>query len=165
MPAAGPEARNDGDLRHTWDQGPQRLPTNDHDRRPPMATTMGKSCEGTPDDHVHARCRATWKRRAVTPPLDIVGVDYSAEAEVAAKWAVREAELRLDDVLLVHAYEVPLLPSSSREAAIAQGRQERQDLLDKVAATLAVPPRMHLEQLIEITARSPCCHGCLSGPN
>jgi nucleotide-binding universal stress UspA family protein len=45
--------------------------------------------------------------------LIIVGVDGSAEAEAAAKWAVREAELREDDVLLVHAYEVPLLPSST----------------------------------------------------
>jgi nucleotide-binding universal stress UspA family protein len=80
----------------------------------------------------------------------IVGVDGSAEAEAAAKWAVREAELREDDVLLVHAYEVPLLPSSGMAAAIAQGRQERQALLDKVAGTLAVPPRMHLDQRIEI---------------
>jgi nucleotide-binding universal stress UspA family protein len=84
------------------------------------------------------------------PRLIIVGVDDSAEAEAAAKWAVREAELRKDDVLLVHAYEVPLLPSSSMAAAIAQGRQERQALLDKVAGTLAIPPRMHLDQLIEI---------------
>ena len=82
--------------------------------------------------------------------LIIVGVDDSAEAEAAAKWAVREAELRRDDVLLVHAFEVPLLQSSSMEAAIAQGRQERQALLDKVAGTLAVPPRMHLDQRIEI---------------
>ena len=35
--------------------------------------------------------------------LIIVGVDDSAEAESAAQWAVREAELRKDDVLLVHA--------------------------------------------------------------
>jgi nucleotide-binding universal stress UspA family protein len=84
------------------------------------------------------------------PRLIIVGVDDSAEAEAAAKWAVREADLRKDDVLLVHAYEVPLLPSSDRAAAIAQGRQQRQELLDRVAATLVVPPRMHLDQLIEI---------------
>jgi nucleotide-binding universal stress UspA family protein len=57
--------------------------------------------------------------------LIIVGVDGSAEAEAAARWAVREAELREDDVLLVHAYEVPLLPSSGMAAAIAQGRQGR----------------------------------------
>jgi nucleotide-binding universal stress UspA family protein len=81
--------------------------------------------------------------------LIIVGVDDSAEAEAAARWAVREAELRQDDVLLVHAYEMPLLPARGIEAAIAQGRQERQALLDKVAGTLAVPPRMHLDRLVE----------------
>jgi nucleotide-binding universal stress UspA family protein len=80
----------------------------------------------------------------------IVGVDDSAEAEAAAHWAVREAELRRDDVLLVHAYEVPILPSGGREAAIAHGRQEREALLSRVAGTLTVPPTMHLAQLIEI---------------
>ena len=48
----------------------------------------------------------------------IVGVDDSAEAGAAAQWAVREAELRNDDLLLVHAYEVPLLPTTGRAAAI-----------------------------------------------
>jgi nucleotide-binding universal stress UspA family protein len=85
----------------------------------------------------------------------IVGVDDSAEVGAAAHWAVQEAALRKDDVLLVHAYEVPLLPAGGRAAAIAQGRQERQALLDKAAATLPVPPAMHLDQLIEIdTAES-----------
>jgi nucleotide-binding universal stress UspA family protein len=83
-------------------------------------------------------------------PLIIVGVDDSAEAEAAARWAIREAELRKDDVLLVHAYEVPTLPPRSRATAIARGRQECQALLDKIAGTLTVPPTMHLEQLIEI---------------
>jgi hypothetical protein len=50
---------------------------------------------------------------------------------------------------------VPLLPAGGRAAAIAQGRQERQALLDKAAATLPVPPATHLDQLIEIdTAES-----------
>ncbi len=80
----------------------------------------------------------------------IVGVDDSAEAGAAAHWAVREAALRKDDVPLVHAYEVPLVPAGGRAAVIAQGRQERQALLDKVAATLTVLPAMHLDQLIEI---------------
>ncbi len=39
----------------------------------------------------------------------------------AAHWAVREADLRKVDVLLVHAYEVPLLPARGRAAAIAKG--------------------------------------------
>jgi nucleotide-binding universal stress UspA family protein len=80
----------------------------------------------------------------------IVGVDASAEAQAAAQWAVREAELRKDDVLLVHAYEAPLVPASARAATVALGRQERQALLDKVAGSLVVPPTMHLNQLIEI---------------
>jgi nucleotide-binding universal stress UspA family protein len=80
----------------------------------------------------------------------IVGVDDSAEAEAAAHWAVREAELRRDDVLLVHAYEVPILPSRGKAAAIARGRQEREALLSRVAGSLTVPPTMHLAQLIEI---------------
>jgi nucleotide-binding universal stress UspA family protein len=65
--------------------------------------------------------------------LIIVGVDDSAEAEAAAQWAVREAELRKDDVLLVHA-----------------GPQRGQALLDKIAGTLPVPPTMHLDQLVAI---------------
>jgi hypothetical protein len=116
--------------------------------------------------------------------LIIAGVDDSAEAEAAALWAVRDAELRKADVLLVHAHEVPLLPSRGMAAAIAQGRRERQALLDTVAGTLAMPPRMHLDLLIEMDspasalarlsenaeltvlgqdhpARSPACHDIL----
>ena len=80
----------------------------------------------------------------------IVGIDDSAEAGAAAHWAVREAELRNDDMLLVHAYQVPLLPATGRAAAIEQGLQQRQALLDKAAGTLTVPPTMHLDRLIEI---------------
>ena len=80
----------------------------------------------------------------------IVGVDDSAEAEAAARWAVREAELRKADVLLVHAYDVPSLGSKRRAAALGHGRQERQALLDKVTASLTVPASMHIDQLIEI---------------
>jgi nucleotide-binding universal stress UspA family protein len=80
----------------------------------------------------------------------IVGVDDSAEAEAAARWAVREAELRKTDVLLVHAYDVPILGPKRRAAAIARGRQERQTLLDKVTTTLTVTAAMHVDQLIEI---------------
>ena len=61
--------------------------------------------------------------------LIIVGVDESAEAAAAARWAVREAELRKEDLLLVHAYEVPNTPLG-RAAALARGRQEGLALLD-----------------------------------
>ena len=45
--------------------------------------------------------------RAASRRMIIVGMDDSAEAGAAAHWAVREAALRKDDVLLVHAHEVP----------------------------------------------------------
>jgi nucleotide-binding universal stress UspA family protein len=73
----------------------------------------------------------------------------SHQPGAAAHWAVREAELRNDDVLLVHGYEVPLLPVTGRAAAIERALQQRQALLDKVAGTLTVPPAMHLDQLVE----------------
>ena len=80
----------------------------------------------------------------------VVGVDASAEAEAAAHWAVREAEMRKDDLLLVHAYTVPFVPASARAATVAHGRQERQALLAKVAGSLVLPPTMHLDMRIEI---------------
>ena len=80
----------------------------------------------------------------------IVGVDDSAEAEAAAKWAVREAELRTDDLLLVHAYEAPLLPHQTKTVAIAEGRRQREALLERVAGTLTVPATIHLGQLVEV---------------
>ena len=80
----------------------------------------------------------------------IVGIDDSAEAAAAARWAVHEAELRMDDLLLVHAYEVPKLPPRGRVAGLKRGREQRLALLDKIAETLTVPPTMHLDQLVEV---------------
>ena len=80
----------------------------------------------------------------------IVGIDDSAEAGAAARWAVHEAELRMHDLLLVHAYEVPKLPPRGRVAGLKRGREQRLALLDKIAETLAVPPTMHLDQLVEV---------------
>ncbi len=44
---------------------------------------------------------------------------------------------------------MPILPPRGMPAAIAQGREERKALLNKVAGTLALPPTMHLHQLIK----------------
>ena len=97
----------------------------------------------------------------------IVGVDDSAEAEAAAQWAVREAELRRDDVLLVHAYDVSSLAPGARAESFARGRQDRKALLDKVAGTLTVPPSMHLDQLIDgrprVLAAATVCKGGTHG--
>jgi nucleotide-binding universal stress UspA family protein len=95
---------------------------------------------------MHARRAA--HHGAVQDRHIVVGVDESAEAKAAAHWAVREAELRKDGVLLVHAYEV--LAPRGRLTALKRGRQERKALLDKVAGTLTVPPTMELDQLVEL---------------
>jgi len=85
----------------------------------------------------------------------LVGVDDSAEAEAAARWALQEAKLRKVDLLLVHAYEVPMLPPRGKATAQRRGREGRQALLDKITGTLALPPQMHLDQLVAVdTAES-----------
>ena len=85
----------------------------------------------------------------------LVGVDDSAEAEAAARWALQEAELRKVDLLLVHANEVPMLPPRGKATAQRRGREGRQALLDKITGTLALPPQMHLDQLVAVdTAES-----------
>jgi len=96
---------------------------------------------------------------AITEPAPrrviIVGLDDSADAEAAARWAVQEAELRKVDLLLVHAYEVPMLPPRGKATAQRRGREGRQALLDKITGTLALPPQMHLDQLVAVdTAES-----------
>ena len=111
---------------------------------------MGSSAEETPMFIFMATAERGQNAEQARRRVIIVGVDDSAETEAAAQWAVREAELRNDDVLLVHAYEVPILPPRGMAAAIAHGRQNRQALFDKVAGTLTLPPTMHLDQLTEI---------------
>jgi nucleotide-binding universal stress UspA family protein len=115
-----------------------------------MPTIMGSSGEGTPMFMFMLVGERDERAEQTRRGMIIVGVDASAEAEAAAQWAVREAELRKADVMLVHAYELPLVPASARAATAARGRQERQALLDKVAGSLVLPPTMHLDQLIEI---------------
>jgi hypothetical protein len=143
------EAADDQALLVARYQGPDNrrpmIMTCDTVRRP--SWTVGRK-DTDVDTYGHRGAQRTTEqthRRVI-----IVGVDDSAEATAAVQWAVEAAELRGYDVLLVHAYEVPILPARGRAATIARGRQERQGLLDKVAGTLTLPPTMHVDQLIEI---------------
>jgi hypothetical protein len=68
------------------------LPTNDHDVRHDAQTTM--KLEGTSRRLIIAPKGETERTRHITRLVIIVGVDGSAEAEAAAAWAVRKAELR-----------------------------------------------------------------------
>ncbi len=85
-------------------------------RRPPIWEPL---CEGTP------RITSCSPPSQVEAPSSHPRLDRSALMTRLRfgppRSAAREAELRKDDVLLVHAYEVPLLPSSDRAAAIARG--------------------------------------------
>ena len=92
--------------------------------------------------------------------LIIVGVDDSAEAEAAAKWAVREAELRMDDVLLVHAYEVPLLPPRGKAAAVAQGAESAKRCWTRWRAPWQYRRGCISTSSSKWTALSPYCPGC-----
>lgn len=79
----------------------------------------------------------------------VVGVDGSPQADRALRWAVREAELRLAMVDLVHCFVIhasgAVLPIPDREMAEArldEVTERNSDVLERVkwtAATLAVP--------------------------
>ncbi|HEU4909740.1 MAG TPA: universal stress protein [Propionibacteriaceae bacterium] len=73
--------------------------------------------------------------------LLVAGVDASAESLAAAHYAVTAAELRGNDVLLVHAYP-PAAAGAAGEAAAARATADK--LLAAVAAQLIVPPHMHV---------------------
>jgi nucleotide-binding universal stress UspA family protein len=66
----------------------------------------------------------------------IVGVDDSAEAEAAARWAVREAELRKADVLVVG------VPYRGREWT-RWIRSVARAVLEQSACPVAVIPQQH----------------------
>jgi nucleotide-binding universal stress UspA family protein len=73
--------------------------------------------------------------------LLVAGVDASAESLAAAHYAVAAAELRGNDVLLVHAYP-PAAAGAGGEAGAARATADK--LLAAVAAQLIVPPHMHV---------------------
>jgi nucleotide-binding universal stress UspA family protein len=69
----------------------------------------------------------------------VVGVDGSPEALVAARFAVRQAELRGLDVLLVYSYPLPLTDVPVTGSFIDDFRAAGRTVLDDAAAALEVP--------------------------
>src|SRR5512133_549510 len=99
---------------------------------------MGTLCEGT-HDHVHAHRRARSKRRAVTPRLDHSALMTRLRFGAAAKCGPRSRTAK-DDVLLVHAYEVPCCrrvagqpPSLGASRATRRTGQGRSDVAGTTA--------------------------------
>jgi nucleotide-binding universal stress UspA family protein len=83
-------------------------------------------------------------------PLVVAGVDGSAEALAAARYAEAVAELRGCDLLLVHAFPPPP-PLTAREtvAALSASRTAAEKLVATVAAQLAISPHVQVHTLVE----------------
>jgi nucleotide-binding universal stress UspA family protein len=79
--------------------------------------------------------------------LVVAGVDASAEGLAAAHYAVRAAELRGGEAVLVHAFRPPSARAGDREAADANNAADK--LLGAVAAQLIVPPQVQLSMRAE----------------
>lgn len=77
------------------------------------------------------------------------GVDGSPESVAAARYAVRAAGLRDLDLLLVHAYELPLINVPIEQAILDACRDAAHRLVADVASQLTVPSTMRIESVIQ----------------
>lgn len=70
----------------------------------------------------------------------VVGVDGSAAAAAALRWALAEARLRGAELRVVHAWHLPLLPGGETSAAdpeyVLLRRRDAEDLLAQALADL-----------------------------
>jgi nucleotide-binding universal stress UspA family protein len=78
-----------------------------------------------------------------------VGVDDSPEALAAARYAVRAADFRGLDLLLVHAYELPPLDVPMDSGILEACHQAARDLTAEVAAQLVLPSQMRVETIVQ----------------
>jgi nucleotide-binding universal stress UspA family protein len=81
-----------------------------------------------------------------------VGVDGTPESVQAAQWAVQAAHLRHLDVLVVNAYEVPMISPELAPEAIQVIRSAAERVVKEVLSQLNVPPTMHVRTLVELAS-------------
>jgi nucleotide-binding universal stress UspA family protein len=81
--------------------------------------------------------------------LVVAGVDGSAESLAAAHYAVKAAELRGGDVVLVHAFKPPATRVGDKEQASSEARTVAEQLLAAVAAQLVIPPQVQVSMKAE----------------
>jgi nucleotide-binding universal stress UspA family protein len=94
-----------------------------------------------------------------------VGVDESSESVAAARFAVRAANDRGLDLLLVHAYQEPDLTIPVDQAVLDAFREPAERLVGRVASQLVVPSTMRILSdiqpltpvalLLEVARRAP----------
>jgi nucleotide-binding universal stress UspA family protein len=78
-----------------------------------------------------------------------VGIDDSPQALAAARYAVRAADFRGLDLLMVHAYELPPLDVPMEQAILDACDQSARKLMVDVAAQLVIPSRMQVETVVQ----------------
>ena len=78
-----------------------------------------------------------------------VGVDGSPEALAAARYAVRAADLRGLNLLMVHAYELPPLDVPMDEGILDACHQAARNLMADVAAQLVIPRQMRIDTVVQ----------------
>jgi nucleotide-binding universal stress UspA family protein len=78
-----------------------------------------------------------------------VGVDGSPEALAAARYAVRSADFRGLNLLMVHAYELPPLDVPMDQGILEACHQAARNLMADVAAQLVVPPHMRIDTVVQ----------------
>ena len=81
--------------------------------------------------------------------LVVAGVDASAESLAAAHYAVKAAELRGGDVVLVHAFKPPSTRVGDRMQALSEARTAAEKLLAAVSAQLVIPPQVQVSMRAE----------------
>lgn len=82
----------------------------------------------------------------------VVGVDGSAQAMVAARYAVWQAELRGLDLMLVHAYPIPAMEGMPVGDVYTVLREVAQSVVDDVIAELVIPSTVGLQTLLAQTS-------------
>jgi nucleotide-binding universal stress UspA family protein len=82
----------------------------------------------------------------------VVGVDGSAEALVAAQYAVRQAEARGLDLLLVHAYPLPPIEAAMTGDMFTCLREAAESIVADLVARLDIPPTVRVSTLVGQTA-------------
>jgi nucleotide-binding universal stress UspA family protein len=78
-----------------------------------------------------------------------VGVDDSPEALAAARYAVRAADFRGLNLLMVHAYELPPLDVPMDQGILEACHQAARNLMADVAAQLVIPPQMRVDTVVQ----------------
>jgi nucleotide-binding universal stress UspA family protein len=81
--------------------------------------------------------------------LVVAGVDASAESLAAAHYAVKAAELRGGEVVLVHAFKPPSTRVGDKEQALSEARMVAERLLAAIVAQLVIPPRVRVSMKAE----------------